>query len=203
MRLAETQRFLASISWHTPGTTIIPPYNTRGVKNPDPDVAKQIALALKAVTSVQPNYRTFKVKQSPMPVDGSEQDWLYFEYGTLAYKVEGSKHNPPDLKTRKKSTLGVRPIYQALLSTLQSGPSVYGAVLDASGNPVEALIEIDGFTMNAEESWTTRPSDGFFERVLPAPGSYTFHFTGPDGTRSSRMIKLKKERKQVEIVLGE
>jgi sulfatase modifying factor 1 len=203
MRLAESQRFLASISWHTNGTTIISPYNTGGVSNPVPDIARQIALDLKAAAPVQANYRKFKVKSSVSPVDGAEQDWLYFEYGTLAYKVEGSNHNPPDLKTRERSTEGVRPVYRALLERLGEGPSVYGRVLDSSGEPVEALVEIEGFSMNSGERWSSRPSDGFFERVLPSAGSYTFHFTGPDGRRSSRLIKLKSERKQVEIVLGE
>jgi hypothetical protein len=76
-------------------------------------------------------------------------------------------------------------------------------VVDSKGEPVEVRIEIEGFALHSGESWSSRPSDGFFERLLPSAGSYSFHFTGPDGERSSRLIKLKNERKQVEIVLGE
>lgn len=176
MALARRYHFAAAISWHTFSTVIISPYSAEGQqhRNPTPDVPGRVASDIAATMPIQPNKKKYKVVREIYDVDGVDQDWHYFQHGTLAYIVEGSHHNPKDAGIRAASIAGVRPFYQGLMDRLVEGPHIVGHVLDDRGRPVEAAITIDEYPLNNGENWTSR-ADGRFDRIVLAPGVYTVH----------------------------
>ncbi len=173
MRLADRYRFAAAVSFHTWGTMIMSPYTVPGLVNPEPDTAWVVAQEIVDGMPVQPNGRRFTVKKMMYPVDGTDQDWLYHEHGTLAYILEGSHHNPLELATRQASTEGAWPFTRGLIERLLAGPGIAGHVRDPQGLPLEATVQIPEILLQQEEDWRSRPHDGRFDRYLPSAGEWT------------------------------
>jgi len=161
MALADKERFVAAITFHTKGSMVITPYTVGGHRNPQPDVAWAVAEKIAPVG--------FSVKQSMYPVSGTDQDWLYHSFGTLSYILEGDQHNPVSAAARMASVKRVRPSFGRLFDAVlgRGTPRIYGHVRDAAGSPVEAEIRLEGHTLHHGERWTSRPSDGRFDRLLP------------------------------------
>ena len=164
-------------------------------------MAWQIGLVMQASSPIQPSYRKFKLKRPSRAMDGTAEDWLFHTYGTLAFTLLGSHHNPLEATLRAKSIAGAQPLVEALLDRLVEGPSIYGQVLDARGQPVEAQVEVEGFIFSEGERWRARPADGFFERVLPGAGSYVLRVTHPDGTDSRHEVTVGEGRQRLDIRL--
>jgi serine/threonine protein phosphatase PrpC/formylglycine-generating enzyme required for sulfatase activity len=164
MDLAEGQRFVASLTYHTKWPAIITPYTVGNRKNPNPDVARHIA------TLLAPS--GFQVLSSLYPVAGTDQDWLFHTYGTLAFIVEGDKHNPVELTDRYASVRRVAPISGQLMDLVLDGPRVTGFVVDANGDPMEANVVVEELATFEDEAWSSRP-DGRFDRLVVEPGPYT------------------------------
>lgn len=179
MELANREKFVSAISWHTHGTMIISPYTIPGLKNPNPDIPWMVAEDLIKHTPIQPNGRSLVVKSSMYDVDGTDQDWHYHTHGTLAYIVEGSHHNPESIALREESVLSIHPVYTRLLDRIVSGPAVYGFVKTEDGKPIEATITIKEQSLNHEENWTTRKRDGLFYRLLPSSKKHTVQISAP------------------------
>ena len=188
MQLADQEKFVASISWHTHGTMIISPYTIPGLTNPNPDIPWMVAEDLKANTPVQPNGRTLAVKSSMYPVDGTDQDWHYHTHGTIAYIVEGSHHNPESLTIRKDSVLSINPLYTRLLDRVVSGPAVYGFTLKEDGSPLEATVKVLEQSFEHNENWTSRRRDGLFYRLLPKDQTYTIEISAPGYVSQNRKV---------------
>ena len=200
--LARRMHFVAALSWHTRGTMVLSPYTIDGLDNPSPDVAWQVAEDLCAATPTQPNGRRMRVRRSMYAVDGTEQDWYRNAFGTLAYIVEGSHHNPTKLRTRRASIAGVRPILGRLLDRLLDGPSVYGRVTDQEGRPLAAEVRIAEVQTREGEIWTSRALDGRYERLLPGPGTYTVRVVVGGDVVATRTTQVVKGRVQVDVDLG-
>lgn len=195
--LARQHRFAAAISWHTHGSMVISPYTIEGVRNPDPDVAWDIAGAM-----VESSPQDFRLRRSMYPVDGTDQDWHFHAHGTLAYIVEGSHHNPLDPGVRRASVEGVRPLLGVLLDRVLDGPGITGNVLGPGGEPVEAVVEIDPTTTFEGERWTSRPRDGRFYRALAGPGTYTVRAVSDGGGVAERRIEVGEGVARVELALA-
>ncbi|MCB9684697.1 MAG: hypothetical protein H6735_06660 [Alphaproteobacteria bacterium] len=166
MALSERYRFVASISLHTAAGAVLSPY-TLARDNPEPDLAYAIATEL-----AQLSPQRFTARHRLYPVAGADQDWLFHTYGTLALIVEGSHHNPRDEATVQRSVEGVRPIWEGLLRRVVDGPRVSGHVRDPDGQPLAARITVVGQVTREGEVWTSRPSDGRFDILLPDPGPH-------------------------------
>lgn len=195
--LARQHRFAAAISWHTHGSMVISPYTIEGVRNPDPDVAWDIAGAM-----VESSPQDFRLRRSMYPVDGTDQDWHFHAHGTLAYIVEGSHHNPLDPGVRRASIEGVRPLLGVLLDRVLDGPGITGHVLGPDGEPVEAVVEIDPTTTFEGERWTSRPRDGRFYRALAGPGTYTVRAVSDEAGVVERGIEIGEGVARVELTLA-
>ncbi|MBU0553220.1 hypothetical protein KJ940_17250 [Myxococcota bacterium] len=200
MNLAEDCRFVAALSWHTNGRMILSPYTIEGVKNPKPDVAWEIAQILRDSTMLPNNNKGFRVKRQMYPVDGTEQDWYYHKYGTLAYIIEGTHHNPLNVSVRKRSIMSLRPIVWALFDRILQGPAVYGYI-KKDGEPVEAIFEIEEVKMRSGECWTSRPSDGRFEQHLPNAGRYTLIIKNQTKILKKLEFKVNNERVRIDVNL--
>jgi len=181
MELAEKRRFVAAVSWHTWGSTVLSPYTIPGKRNPKPDIARQVA---EHITT-----RAFRVRTSLYPVSGTDQDWLYHEHGTLAYIVEGTVHNPAEASLRVEAVQAVWPVTERLLDRVAFGPRVSGFVPEGAAGQV-MQVWIEGHLTFEGEHWTSRP-DGRFDRLVPDWGTYTVHFEG--GSRRTIAVREPAE----------
>jgi len=170
MRLAEQRRFAAALSFHTNGSMLLVPYTLNGVTNPEPNAAMLVAQELVVDVPQQPSGKPLRVRKQMYPVDGTEQDWMRFAHGTLAYTVEGSHHNPTSRATRLASIVALRPLVPTLLDRVALGPRISGKVVDPAGRPIEAAITVSAERLTAGERWTSRPADGRFHRMIAQPG---------------------------------
>jgi len=183
---------------------IISPYTIENKRSPRPDIPWRIAEKLAKEAGTQPNKKAMVVRSNMYPVDGTDQDWLYHEHGTLAYIVEGSHHNPRRRTVREASIEGVRPIFKGLLEVLATSPLIYGNVTGPEGGPLEAVVRIKGariatregvdeereFVFFEGERWTSRPRDGRYQRIVLEPGEYSLHYS-KDGYKSElRTLKV-------------
>lgn len=191
MQLAERERFVASIDFHTNATKILVPYTDPSMPSPANNEAWAVAEEIAAKLPVQVNGQRYTVAKNLYPVDGTAQDWLRFAHGTVALLVEGPTNNPlPYGKTRTPAVLGTRPTWQHLLERVRGGPLVSGFVRDVNGAPVVAEVVIDEHAPVGGERWTTRPRDGRFSRLLGAPGRFTLRVRAAGFTEVVRRIDV-------------
>ncbi len=190
MKLARREHFVASISYHTNGTTVMPPYASAGVENPVLDEAWEVAEAVAAAAPRQFSRRRFKVRRRLYPVDGVEKDWLRFEFGTVALVIEGNGNNPKDSQRRKRSVALNRPTWQALFDRLLNGPAIWGVVRDPTGRPLVAEVEIEEIGLRNGERWMSRGRDGLYARFLPDSGGYHLLVTADGYEPQRRAVRI-------------
>jgi hypothetical protein len=200
MALADRERFCVSVSFHTAATLILSPYTIDEVDSPTPDVAWSVSQAIARQMPVQPNGRRYRVQRNIYPVDGTDQDWLMHEHGTLALLVEGPLHNPRSRSLRKRAVAATRPAWKLLLARLLDGPTVFGNVSDEDGRALETELRVLEVRTHAGERWTTRPRDGRFDRLLPGPGRYRVQVSAPGYATQTRVVTVDG-RTRVDVVL--
>jgi hypothetical protein len=177
MALAEQQRFVASIDFHTSATLLLSPYTDPLLVNPDGDEAWPLAQALVAQLPSQPSGRRYEVRRNLYPVDGTAQDWLRHQHGTVAFLIEGPLHNPlPSVRGRQRVVEATRPSWRWLAERVLRGPGVSGRVVDDAGAPVAATVTLSNQGLRQGERWTARPRDGLYHRLVAAPGPLTVRF---------------------------
>ncbi len=202
MRLAEEQRFVMLISFHTSATKILVPYTIDNVKNPEPSVAWMIGEKIAALSDSYREDRKYKAVRNLYSVDGTDQDWHYWKYGTLAYIWEGPRHNPPFERDRDKIVEGARPGWGYMLDRLCEGPTLSGNVMDAeSGAPLEAIITLEEIKTFEEEIHTTHPATGRFDHILPARGTYHINFRKEGYLPRSVEVEVGREWKTITVYL--
>jgi hypothetical protein len=195
MALAERERFVASIDFHTNATQILVPYTDPGMTNPEPNEAWTVAEEIAAPLPMQMNGKKYTVSRNLYPVDGTAQDWFRFAHGTVALLVEAPTHNPqPYAKGRAGNINGTRGAWVNLATRVLDGPGVAGRVRDADGNAVAAEVIIEEMRPRMGEVWTARPRDGRFHRLLPALGSYTVRVRAPGFVDVTRRITVDSAR---------
>lgn len=173
LRLADSERFVASLSYHSGSVAVLAPYTIDNVQSPTPNEAWLVAEELVAGLPPHPQARPWSVRQKLYPVDGTDQDALRASFGTLALLVEGARTDPQTPEGRREIVLAARPLWTRLFDRYLKGPAVHGRVLDSRGRPVVAEIVVAEITLREQEKWTTRCRDGGFHRYLPGPGRYT------------------------------
>lgn len=202
MGLARRERFCASISYHTGTVAILAPYTIPDVKNPEPNEAWQIGEWLAAHMPRHPQDREFVLKKNLYPVDGTDQDWLRHELGTLALIVESARGGVRGPDERTAIVGVVRNTWLHLFERFLDGPSLSGRVINDAGEPVQAEIRLLEQTLNEGESWTSRPRDGHFARFLPGPGSYTVSARATGFTSVEQVVEVQTGRSEIELVIA-
>jgi len=202
MRLADSEHFVASISYHTGNVTVLAPYTIDGVQSPTPNEAWTVAEQLVAGLPDHPQGRPWAVRKMIYPVDGTDQDFLRARFGTLALLVEGARKDPSTPEERRAIVLSARPLWMRLLDRYLDGPAVSGRVTDAAGNPAVAEVSIDEVKTAEAEAWSTRCRDGRFDRYLPAPGRYTVRARIPGQPDVTRTIEVPAGRLQVDLTVS-
>jgi hypothetical protein len=202
MKLADEQRFVMAISFHTVATKILVPYTIDEVKNPDPSVPWIIGKKIAELCDSCREDRDYEARRNLYSVDGTDQDWHYFQHGTVAYILEGPRHNSPYDRDRDCIVQGVRPAWMYMLSRLSEGPTLSGNVYDAeSREPLEAAITIDEIRTFEGENHTSHPVSGRFDRLLPAPGTYHLNFSREGYHPKSVTVETGLEWKKMDVFL--
>jgi hypothetical protein len=173
MALADAQRFVSMISYHTAATRLLVPYTIDNVANPEPSAAWIMAYEFEPLVESHREGRPYVAARNLYSVDGTDQDWHHFEHGTEAYLVELPRHNPEYDVHRGPIVEGIRPMWMYLLDRLPRGPSLSGRVLDAqTREPLEATVMIDEIRWFNGERHTSHPETGRFDKLLPEGGVY-------------------------------
>ena len=187
--LADRKHFAGAISFHTVGNAIFVPYTVADTVAPSPDVPFIIAKQMEASGLEQPNGRFIKTRANGYPVSGSDQDWLLHAFGTAAYIVEGSHHNPP-IEIREQAVVATRPLWRTLLGRVHDGPRISGHVRDSDGNPIEATVHVEQVELRAGERWTARAGDGRYDRLVASGGKYTVQASAPGFSPQTLEVKV-------------
>lgn len=203
MKLAAREKFAASLSFHMGTVAVLFPYTVEGVAQPEPNVAEQLAVRVAAVLGKHPNGEIFEAKRNIYNVQGTDQDWFRHEHGTQALLVEMYGWPPPIApKSRRDVLQALRPAWWTLAATVLEGASIRGRVVDQTGVPVPAVVEVSDIEYHAGEQWSARARDGTFFRLLPGPGRYTVEARF-EGASARATVTVGSGPVDVELVLSE
>lgn len=191
MALAERERFLASISYHTGTVCILAPYTIDEVENPSPNEAWEIGEEISRAMPRHPEKRSFRLKKNLYPVDGTDQDWFRAEHGTVALLVEAVRRTPRNYCKRRPVIEANRESWILLFERVIKGPTLVGKVRSAAGEPLEARVEILEQELRAGEVWTSRPRDGRFARMFASPGTYTVRVSADGYKPVTEKVRVK------------
>jgi len=198
--LAQRERFVGSISYHTGTVAVLAPYTIPGVRNPEPNEAWVVAEGVAKALGTQPlDNRSFRVKRNLYPVDGVDQDWHRYAHGTLALLVEGGRWSPREMEARDRVVRVLRRSWKQLFRRFFEGPSLSLRVLDAQGRPLKAQVKIKEMPTRAGEKWKTRCPDGQFHRYLLKEGVLNLKLRSGKHKKKQR-VEIKG-RSKLEIIM--
>lgn len=172
MNLALSQHFVAALSFQTPGSSILVPYTSSRTKNPQPYVAWDIAEQISEGVGTLHNDTTYRVRNRRFYAEGTFQDWLFHQLGTMAFLIEGTEHNPETTPKIRDSVRATKKLLPLLMQELERRPTLQGIIQNERGEPVQASVKVRGYDVREGEVWKSRAKDGFFFRVLLDNGSY-------------------------------
>lgn len=201
MRFIEREHFAASISYHTGTVCILAPYTIDLMRQPEPNEAWAISAQIASQLPITQEGRTFKVRKNIYAVDGTDQDWMRHQLGTVAILVEAVRHTPRTTCARRGAVLSNRGTWQELLRHSVNGPSITGTISDLQGTPLKATITLDEQRTFEQERWTSRERDGRFMRYLIAPGTYTLRVQAPGFAPYATKLKVSKGMRELDIKL--
>lgn len=167
MALAEKHRFVASISFHAFANSLLFPFSVDGFQNPIPDLAFILAEKIShGIKSLHPE-KPFSTKRNLYSVDGVDQDYYYFQYGTLAYIFETSHFNP-DYPYVSKILDSFRSVWMKLLDEILESDKILLQVMNEKFEPIKASINIKALTTFNGEQRFNNPENGiFYQYFLP------------------------------------
>ncbi|EQA38881.1 zinc carboxypeptidase [Leptospira inadai serovar Lyme str. 10] len=165
--LAEKERFVGSISYHAYANCILVPYSIDDTKNPDPDLTWDLGKRIASeIRSYNPD-KSFQARKNIYGVDGVDQDYFFFKYGTLAYLLETSHSNPP-YSDVPKIVESMRPAWTLLLEEILEGNKIFFRIRDESGHPLSVNVIYENQTFFQNETRSSRPRDGLFFQSFPS-----------------------------------
>jgi hypothetical protein len=177
VRLAESEVFAASISYHIGGVALLVPYTIDRVRSPEPNEAWPIAEQLAREMPLHPDAVAaggFPVRRNLYSVDGTDQDWHRHAHGTVAFLIESALRGADaTAEGRAERVRAMRGSWSLLADRYLDGPSIEGQVLDAAGRPVAAEVHLAEVRLHEGESWRARCHDGHFARFVAQAAGYT------------------------------
>ena len=155
--LARLNIFLFSVSYHADGKKILIPYTINGIKNPSEDYAKIFGQNIARKINYTPVKNLY-------PVNGTDQDYLYFKYGTIAFLLESEKKNPIYEEVHwivRKS----EDLWREIINEAVFGNKIFLKIINEKGEPLSAKIEIDEIKYyNGEEHYSSL--NGIFYKMV-------------------------------------
>ena len=167
MALTDHERFVLALSYHTGTTAVLSGYSIDALRNASPDESVDVGKVVAKAMGKAPNGRTFRFRKNLYAVEGVDQDWMRFTYGTIAILVEASRGSPAGWCARTQAVEpGVRA-WRAALDALNTNRLIAGQVVGSDGAPRSVEVKVVGQTLRNNEVWTSRPRDGRFWRLVP------------------------------------
>lgn len=201
---ANKQGFVASISYHAYANSLLIPYSIESITNPEPDIATSIGKRMATgVQSFHPE-KEFVAKKNLYPVDGVDQDYLFFQNGTLAYVMESS-HLNPDYHLTEYIMDSFRPVWMGLLDQILDRKKIILKISDERDLPTEAEISSDSIRFFQGEKRKSHPETGIFFQIwddsiisnirIEKKGYDTIVFpANPKQTFQPEQVRLKKSK---------
>ena len=181
MQLVRKHRFILALSFHTYATRVLVPYTIDGTISPYPSPAWEIGEAIAREAESRRADREYIPVRNLYPVEGTDQDWMFHEMGTLAYIVEGSYHSPEYDPFALESIQGLRKGILKALEEVRERPLLSLQVLGKANRPIQVSVSLDEVVHFEGENRTTDPETGFFRTYLPGGGVYHLRISGPEG----------------------
>ena len=200
MSLAKQEHFVASLSFHTPGSSILVPYMASNTQHPQPYVAWDIAEQLAKQVALKSGIE-FSVRNRRFYAEGTFQDWQMHQFGTIAFLIEGTEHNPETIPKIRESINEVSSFLPLLIKALDARPHLEGIVVNEQGEALYASIQVRGYDMLEGETWKSRASDGYFYRSLLDDGTYEIIAHAPGYETLHQECTVSKEAKPCRLVL--
>jgi Zinc carboxypeptidase len=201
MSLADAQRFVLGVSYHTAATTLLVPYTIDKALSPHPSAAWAMAREIAPLMDSD-RATPYRVRRHLYAVDGTDQDWHMFAHGTEAFLLELPLHNPDYEERRNPIVEGARPLWQSLIDRIGRGPTLSGHVRDAmTGEPLEAAVSLDEIQWFHGEVHTAHPETGRFDRILPASGIFHVRAAHPGHHTVVVEVEVGEEQRFVDIAL--
>ena len=173
MQLAEKERFVISFSYHTYATKILTPYTVTTATSPLPNPGWTLAEKLISVMKSHRRDGPYKTQRNLYPVDGNDQDWLHFKFGTLAFIMEGSYHSPRYEPEGRLSIQGMRPAALRAMDLFSKGPVITIQTVDPSHRPIgDVSVRLAQTTFYENENYTTHSATGRYDFFLESGGTY-------------------------------
>jgi len=201
LRLAEREKFVAAVSYHSKGTMLLYPYQSRVGKVGKDDEGAIIAKELAALQPVQSNGRRLAVLREMYPVDGVAEDTLRHAHGTLALLIEAADENPEDPAKRRRLVEDARPSWRALLHRVVEGPRLALRVVDSQRRPLPAVVELVTEHRVDAATWSARCRDGRYDRLLARPGPVRVRIKAGNVQRDVNVFVAEGEAKPTTVVL--
>jgi hypothetical protein len=199
MKLGEAWRFVGMVSYHAAATRLLVPYTVEGAREPVPSAAWALAPELIASTQVGPAGKRYEAVRNLYPVGGTDQDWFYWSFGTLAYMVELPFTVPGARRPLGPMIEGARPIWQVLMDRFLDGPSLTVRVPETFRAEGPVTVVIEEILWPNGEHFTAHPEAGVFHTYLPAAGRYTVRVTSTSGKTVSRPVEVGAGRALVTL----
>ena len=179
MKLAEKEKFVLSITFHTAATKVLSPYTIPGTKNPKPEIARDHAkIIAKYARSGRPGKRKYKVAKNLYPVSGTDQDWHFFKNGTIALLVEGPYfYTQTNYKRAKIVVSRFMPGFWKWLNYFENSPRLKIKAVDQNNNPVKARVEIEGHKFFHGEKFFTSKENGIYYAPVKNKGKMKIKLT--------------------------
>lgn len=170
--LAEQERFLLSVTYHSQGEVVYFPWDWRGRKAPDDTLLREIAEGLAASVKTMEGDTSYKAEYGAGTV-GQSYPWLYGTMGTFDFVVEvglGASFFPPEEVAGLVTTNLAGAHY---ILSRAGGPGLALRVVSrGSRKPLPATVRFPLIETEDLVRRTTDPSTGRFWRLL-APGRHT------------------------------
>ncbi len=208
--LCAREKFLTNICYHSSleaegWEKIYYPWDWGGVRSPDYDIIRPIAIALASSIPNLAGTGTYSAAIGNALSGGMYRNWSYYNYGVFSYTVETGIYYPSPAAAESicaNNILGARYLLGRTL-----GSAVWGRVTDSvDGKPLAAqvlLLEVDTLSPRPILPRTSDSVQGRFFRLVN-PGAYTFRVSRPgyvtktvsvtvqEGQRSNLEVRLAK-----------
>jgi hypothetical protein len=165
MNLAERERFVFSISFHSNGAKILYPYTVENVKNPSDEYPRYFAKHLAKLT------KQYHAVKNLYPVDGTDQDYYYFKYDTMAFLLESSLQNPQYQKV-ENAMREMEMIWQEIIEQTVNGEKILLKIVDENNKNLEAEVRVDDFKYYNNEKFTSNPINGIYCKMVKERKNY-------------------------------
>ena len=190
INLAQMYNFLFSISYHAEGKKLLIPYTNDISINPSENYPKLFGEKI----AKKINYLALK---NLYPVNGTDQDFFYFKYGTVAFLLESEKRNPhySRIETILKNS---EKLWQMILHESVFGNKIYLKIVNEDDQPISANIEIKEIKFYNGEKHYSSQFNGLFNRMV-LNENYTININKENYEKQSLCIKATKNN-EIKII---